>query len=513
MPASSPATLSRATVTVTGSARFRRALCAGLFLAAAGASTALAQPKKAPPAAPEPPPPPPPPPGPDPETKAKLDEQAAALAKTAETLAAQQKAIDELIARDADLAKALDAAHASEAELQRRIDAEKQDRDAALAKAKPAVTAGGFAQIDGAWRQSSQDELKQSGDPLNQDRFYVRRARPKLTLEYGKVGGVLEIDANTVNGMQVRPSNIEATYQATPYLRAGMGIAKIPFGYEVEESDRTRLFLERSNAERALFPGEYDLGVKVTGGWKFLRYAIAAQNGEPVGEKGYQLRDPNQAKDLTARAGVDTTSGDIRVAGGFSFLTGKGFHAGTPATKDQLVWRDLNEDGTVNAGEIQVIPGQAATPSGNFDRFAIGADVEVNVDLHDVGKLMIYGEVVAAGNLDRATVIADPIASGRDYRELGYYIAAIHSPTPWSMFGVRYDHYDPDADASELRTGSVVPVDQTMSTLALTGALVVPHGRLILEWDHNRNHLGRTITGTPTNLADDSVILRAQVEL
>jgi hypothetical protein len=331
---------------------------------------------------------------------------------------------------------------------------------------------------------------------------------------YGKVGGVIELDANTVNGMQVRPSNIEGTYQALPQIKLGLGISKIPFGYEVEESDRTRLFLERSNAERALFPGEYDVGAKVSGGWKFLRYAVAVQNGEPVGEKGgFVLRDPNQAKDVTARAGVDTAAGDIRIAGGMSFLTGRGFHAGTPATKDQLVWRDLNEDGTVNTGEIQVIPGQAATPSGSFDRFAVGADLELTFDFHDAGKLMIYGEVVAAGNLDRGNVIADPIASGRDYRELGYYAAVIHQPTSWSMLGVRYDHYDPDADASELRTGMVVPVDQTMSTLAITGALVLDHARLILEWDRNRNHSGRTVSGVATNLGDDAVTLRAQVEL
>ncbi|MBV8760961.1 MAG: hypothetical protein JO257_26945 [Deltaproteobacteria bacterium] len=459
-----------------------------LALLIACTSTALAQEAPPPPAV-VPPPAPPPPPGPDPQTKAKLD--------------AQQQALDALAARQAQLEQALAA--------------ERQARDAAIDKAKPApasVLAGGFLQVDAGARQSSQDELKQSGDTLNQDRFSLRRARPKLTATYGAIGGVIELDANTVNGMQVRPSNIEATYQVWPALRAGMGIAKIPFGYEVEESDRTRLFLERSNAERALFPGEYDLGVKLTGAWKFLRYAAAAQNGEPVGEKGgFTLRDPNQAKDITARGGIDVTSGAVRVAGGLSFLTGRGFHAGTPATKDQLVWRDLNEDGAVNAGEIQVIAGQAATPSASFDRFALGADLQIYIDLHDTGKLMLYGEVVAAGNLDRANVIADPIANGRDMRELGYYVAAIDAPAPWALLGARYDHYDPDADASELRTGRVVPVNQTMSTLALTGALVAPHGRLILEWDHNRNHLGRSVAGVPMNLADDALILRAQVEL
>ena len=78
---------------------------------------------------------------------------------------------------------------------------------------------------------------------------------------------------------------------------------------------------------------------------------------------------------------------------------------------------------------------------------------------------------------------------------------------------MRFDLYDPDADASELRTGMVVPVDQRLSTFALTGALRHAHGRLILEYDHNRNHTGRTTTGVPTNLGDDALTLRAQVEL
>ncbi|MDB4956087.1 MAG: phosphate-selective porin [Myxococcales bacterium] len=476
------------------------------------------------------------PPGPDPETKAKLDEQAAALAKTSADLAAQQRTIDELVAREAALAKALEDGRKAEGELGKALEASRRIQDALATRldaehgerltaieqlataasvhsAWPTVTLSGFLQVDAAIRQASDDQLRQSGDPLNQDRFSLRRARPRITAAYGHVGGIVEIDINTVNGGQVRPSAVEATYQPAAWLRAGMGIAKIPFGFEVEQSDRERLFLERSNAERALFPGEYDLGVKLSGAWKFLRYAVAAQNGEPIGEKAFTLRDPNRAKDISARVGVETHAGDATVAAGFSFLTGRGFHAGTPATKDVLVWRDLNEDGVVNTGEIQVVAGQAATPSASFDRFGVGADVEVAIDLHTSGKLMVYGEVVAAGNLDRANVIADPIATGRDARELGWYLAGVYEPTKLWAFGARFDVYDPDADASELRTGTVVPLDQKLSTLSATAAVRGEHGRLILQFDHNTNHLGRTMSGVPTNLGDDAVTLRAEVQL
>jgi hypothetical protein len=33
----------------------------------------------------------------------------------------------------------------------------------------------------------------------------------------------------------------------------------------------------------------------------------------------------------------------------------------------------------------------------------------------------------------------------------------------------------------------------------------------MLEWDRNRNHQGRDITGRPTNLADNAFIARGQV--
>lgn len=524
-----------ATASVTVPAHRGRALATTSAILATAAScfistSALAQPAaKKPPAkgakAPAEPEPPPPPPGPDPETAAKLETQQAAIAAAADKLAAQQAALDDLVKQAAHLGKQLEDERAARTALGQQLDDERVAREAsdkaATAAANggvrstwPSVALSGFLQVDGLWRQAAHDELKQNGDLLNDDRVYVRRGRPRITATYGDVSAIAEIDVNTINGGQVRPSAFEAAYQPASWLRLGAGIAKIPFGYEVLQSDKERLFLERTSTERALFPGEYDVGATVSGAWKFLRYAFAAQNGEPVGEKGYTLRDPNRAKDFTWRVGVETKvgGGDVTLAGGFSFLTGKGFHAGTPATKDVLVWRDLNEDGTVNAGEIQVIAGQAATPSASFTRNALGADAEITIDLHTRGKLMVYGELVAATNLDRANVIADPIASGRDTRELGWYVAAIHEPVPWAAVGVRYDRYDPDADASELRTGAVVPKDQARSSLAITGALKHQHGRLIVEYDHNRNHDGRSTTGVPTNLADDQVAIRGEVQ-
>jgi hypothetical protein len=194
-------------------------------------------------------------------------------------------------------------------------------------------------------------------------------------------------------------------------------------------------------------------------------------------------------------------------------LWGQGFHSGTPATKDVLVWRDTNQDGAVQINEITVIPGQAATPSQNFGRWAVGGSVRLGIDLGRVGQLMLYGELYYATNLDRALYIADPIVATRDLRELGFYVAATQELTEWVQIGVRYDRYDPDRDANDLRGGVQIPKDSSYSTITGTiAARYRGYGRLVAQYDHNSNALGRTSSGTPTTLANDQFILRAEVK-
>jgi hypothetical protein len=379
----------------------------------------------------------------------------------------------------------------------------------------------GFIQADAVlWRQSSVDEVSPAGDPLNENRFMVRRARLRVEADYRIVSGAIEFDGNTVRGYQARLIGAEASVKwpsprvGLPYLQLTIGSFKTPFGYEVIQSDRDRLFLERSNAERALFPGEYDVGIRLSGGWRFLRYAVAAMNGDPIGEKAFPGRDPNESKDIMGRLGVDLHAGHaIGLAGGFSALWGTGFHKGAPATKDALVWRDTNENGVVDAGELQSLTGQQAVPSQNFTRYAIGGDLRLTIAVPRLGELLVYGEIYWASNLDRALQPSDPVATGRDLRQLGWYAGATLELTKWAQLGVRYDQYNPDADANDVRNGVQVIKDPSWSTLAATAAFRWPgYGRVIAEYDRNQNALGRTVEGLPTTLADDAFILRGQVD-
>jgi hypothetical protein len=379
----------------------------------------------------------------------------------------------------------------------------------------------GYAQIDWVLHdQASQDEVDHSTNlPINQDRFTLRRGHVRLDADRGPIAAVLEIDANTTSGPEVRPIDAEVAFRwpppsetERPLLVAALGLMKIPFGFEVPELDDVRPFLERSTLMRALFPGEFDLGARLSGGYRALAWSIAVMNGNPIGDKQFPALAPGRTKELVGRLGthVDVAPGVVFEAG-VSGDTGLGFHEGTPSTKDVVIWRDDNGDGIVQATEIGVIPGSAATPSQQYRRFAVGADARLTIPIEPLGNLALRAEIARGQNLDRGIEPADPVSTGYDLRELGWYVGATQELTPWAMIGVRYDQYDPDQDASDQQAATLVPVDRTYRTLALMAMARYEGARLLLEYDRNGNALGRDASGAPATLRDDALTLRGQV--
>jgi hypothetical protein len=445
------------------------------------------------------------------ETSAQLAQQRADLAKLREEF--EGKLGEERAAREAAEARAEGYARA---EVEAALKANPQ-----LARLEW-LTVSGFVQADLNVNQTSQDQLNSSsGAPLNDNRFLIRRARLSAAVDQRYLAGVIELDANTVNGAQVRPMDVEATVKwpggSVPLLALTAGLFKIPFGFEVIERDRDRIFSERSTFIRALFPGEYDLGARLAGGWRFVRYALAVQNGEPLGESTFPVRDPNQAKDITGRLGiVSEVAKNVKVQAGFSGLTGKGFHKGTPPTKPTLTWMDLNENGQYAPGELMVSPGTSGQPSQNFSRYAVGADALVSVRYLKNSGTTIYAEFARANNLDRWFLVADPYGPlGRDLREWGYYLAAVQDLGRHFQLGLRYDYYNPDLDSTDRQAGELVLSSQAVSTVSAAAALVGKaggiSGRIVAEYDWVADHQGRDSTGIPTDLKNNVFTLRGEV--
>jgi hypothetical protein len=333
----------------------------------------------------------------------------------------------------------------------------------------------------------------------------------------------LELDGNNVNGLAFGLRRAEASLlwrarnpEAPPLLAFTVGLTDIPFGYELFEPNRTRLFLERTTASRALFPGDTDFGARAMGAIGFFRYAIGIYDGTPIpdSEPSAAGFDPTSEKDILARFGIETQpTKTLGVSGGVSFARGTGFHPGSTATKSAVQWEDVNQNGVIDPGELQGVPGQAATPSKTFGRWALGVDLQAHIRT-PIGRGLLYGEAYVASNYDRGLLVADPTQTGVDLREIGGYVGYVQEITAYGFVGFRFDAYNPNGDATTQRAGNILPLDQTLTTWSPLVGLVLPgRARLTFEYDHIVDLEGLDSRGVPTDLRNDQWALRLQAEM
>jgi hypothetical protein len=432
--------------------------------------------------------------------------------------------------------KQADAALASErtrAEAQREADAraaaERAAADKARAEAAPSfverigklgLSLSGYIQAQYVHNQQSEDELLQGGAPLNQDRFSIRRGRLRLRGNWRYVRTDFEVDASSSRGptTSVRRATVAGVLPndapgALPWLVVSAGLTEIPFGLEVQQGQDDILYMERTTGSLALFAGPIDTGVKLESALGPFRVQLAVMNGSPLDDRagGPSALDPTRAPDYVGRVGVDTKPLErLRIAGGASFLTGTGFHPGTSATKSTFQWNDANGNGAFDLGEQVPVSGSARTPSDTFDRWAVNADLELDLRTK-IGETRLYGEATLAQNLDRALFAADPIKSGINQRELLWYVGLIQEVTDWGFVGVRHDEYDPNLDSTDTKQGATVPVDSTIATTSLIlGGRLPGIARLSLQYDLVRDKLARDDRGVPADLKNDQLTLRAQ---
>lgn len=410
--------------------------------------------------------------------------------------------------------------------------------------AAPRISMSALLQIDWiAHRQSSLDEVDPSTRAaLNDDRFLLRRGRLRATLEQRHLAGWLELDANTISGMTVRPFEAvvaagwpealsagrqdrgalgeiaperrepdSARPSSTSAVSAFVGFMTIPFGFEAREPATARPWLERARFGQAFFGAARDLGIAAFGSYSFFRLAVALMNGEPLNTGPYSGGDLTASKDVVGRLGVVAPLGRVvHLEGGLSGLAGTGLSPGLSATKDSLVWIDDNENGLVEVVELSPAPGESATASKDFARYALGGDVRLRAQIPVLGALEIRGEIARGVNLDRAVEPADPIAAGRDLRELGWAVGVSQELFRYGQIAARWDYYDPDTDAVRQEVATPVPADRSYQTWSFSAAVRWHNARFVAEYDHEDNHLGRGASGEPTRLRDDRLTFRVE---
>ena len=127
----------------------------------------------------------------------------------------------------------------------------------------------GYVQAQYENSQLSEDQLGKGGLPLNRDRFLIRRATQSTEWSIASTSSA-GVDGNTAARPRVRHSSRggvarlsqPATQERRLTLGSAGGLSEIPFGYELTESSRNRVFCERSTRSSNSF-SEPDVGVRV----------------------------------------------------------------------------------------------------------------------------------------------------------------------------------------------------------------------------------------------------------
>lgn len=334
----------------------------------------------------------------------------------------------------------------------------------------PKVALSGYVQADLIpWDEASRDELDDVGRPLNRERALIRRGRLRAEIERGRTFATFEVDGNTIDGPTARivGAQVGARWRDEDRDvegRVAAGLFKIPFGREVPSPEAERAVLEPTTAARALFPGNYDAGVMASGRWRALELTVALTNGAPSGDTRFRGRDPLGSWELVGRVGAH---GELRhgvtLGGGVSAITGSGLH----------------EDAITTAVET-------------FERSAVGADVELGWCLCVLGKGKLSAELVRATNLDRAVEYADPIAAGRDLRELGWHVQVVQALSRHAQVAARWESYRPDRDEADPR----------YRVISVAAEAHREGARLMLQFDRETS---------PDGGESDRVTLRGQV--
>jgi hypothetical protein len=386
-----------------------------------------------------------------------------------------------------------------------------------------------YVQAQYEWSDLSEDELLQGGVVMNRDRFSVRRGRVRVAGQWEHFGLEVELDGSTTRGpfFGLRRTQVTARYPnptegLPPFVQVAVGLTEIPFGYELRQSQRDWLFMERSLGSLAFFRGPIDAGVRVSGGVGPVRYDVAVMGGTPYDDRAGQTfaLDPTAAPDLVGRVGAEMDPDpSFALAGGVSLLWGTGFHPGEDAVKGRLEWRDLNESGTLDTGEIIAIPGRAATPSETFERWAVNVDASTAFRT-PIGWTRLAVEATIAQNLDRSLFVADPVALGLDMREISAYALVTQEIFDIGIVGFRYDYYEPNSDLFDQRRGVAVPADASIHTLSPLVGVRLPdelmpgfRARAVFQYDVILDALGRDSRGVPADLANDQFTVRIQGEL
>jgi len=294
----------------------------------------------------------------------------------------------------------------------------------------------GYIQARWETAETKNDSVKVAGSPAtltpaNTERFYIRRARLKLTYDSSPLSqAVVYFDGGADRTIRLLEAYVTLLDPWTAYHTHALTVGQmdVPFGYEIERSSSVRELPERSRAENVLFSGERDRGIKLVDQWTLkFETVLAVMNGGGINQPDFPNTDPTRGKDFMARARYAQGTVD----GAISYYTGRNT---TPLTG----------------------------PDVQTDKTRLGFDTQVYYQLPVVGGGSLKGEYFGGRNVNADSLkalIAEPTSAnpvrllkpGANPAHLatdfvGWYVMWVQNVGEHFQATVRYDAFDPNHD-------------------------------------------------------------------
>lgn len=292
----------------------------------------------------------------------------------------------------------------------------------------------GYLQARWETAENRNDSVRVTGappvvTPANNERFYIRRGRLKLTYDSSPLSqAVVYFDGGTDRTVRLLEAYVTLLDPWTPLRTHALTVGQmnVPFGYELERSSSVRELPERSRAENVLFAGERDRGVKLVSQWSpQFETVVAVMNGGGVNHPDFPNTDPTRRKDVLARARFSQGTVD----GAVSWYDGRNL---TPLTGP-----DVQTDKTRLGFDAQAYYALPVIGGGSL-RGEFYRGKEVNPDSV---RIMTTSSSASPRLL---TAGADPAHFATDM--LGWYAMWVQNLGEKLQFVARYDVYDPNTD-------------------------------------------------------------------
>ena len=298
------------------------------------------------------------------------------------------------------------------------------------------------------------------------NRISVRRGRIKVAYDNQNAQAVIQFDI-TEKGLGIKDAFFTVLEPWMNTFSLTGGVFDRPFGYEISYSSSSRETPERSRIFQTLFPGERDLGGRLTiqapktSNWNFMKLDIGLMDGNGTNV------ETDSYKDFIGHLSATKTSSDEK----FKWGLGASYYKGGFAYTTTNLYTMTNS-GTEKGFMLQTVKKGAQSL-----RQYLGLDAQLSYDWV-LGITQFRGECLmgtqpgtassssslTAANVSSQSTVSSGVVTtsnvGKDVYSrpfAGYYAYLIQNilQTPLQAV-VKYDVYDPNTMVSGNEIGSAV---------------------------------------------------------